>query len=794
MTAHKLKIYFGKVRTNTEVSSAHRILTASNRISAFDCVLPLEVSTKGTILQAISVFFFTKTRHIIQNHFVGCLDAQTMLVKTGKVFPLEVIARGTLSGSLWKCYVQGGPQRVLTDWGIQLPEGLSQHQRLPETIISFTTKAISGHDELIHSDKVVHHIQSWLELSGAADPARAPQLLEQIKSAARSLFKFGQAQCESSRLLMLDTKYEFALDENSNLMLVDEIHTPDSSRFIDLDAYMNDRRIEHFSKEWLREKIQHSLNSQNTADQKSGSHLPFVLNPIWDDIAFKKNLEQELNRRYTTLFERLFPELKPWDVTAPHLVPWPLDPVTVRTAEDTQRLPSRVLVVGNGGRDFSLAKLFERQPDVDVVYCWTGRESWTGGKLLSLATVSEAELPARCLELGVGLAVIGPEMPIARGLAEKFMEQSIPCLAPDLDGAKLEASKIYAKEILNQAGCPTAESWTIGWQDLRAAANLQGNAPSAAMLGNFPYVIKYEALAAGKGVCLVHNREDLKIAIDHFETNLPGWTQDLSSLAVETYSRQKNEAQFLIEKLIDGEEISAIALCHGTDFLLLPFARDFKRRNNNQQGPNTGGMGAVCPVVIPQHLENQIKSIFSRTLSALAAQNKSFNGFLFAGLMVDQNLNAQVLEYNCRLGDPETQVILPGLGRDFVVALWLTAQGQSWEANPWISSPNEQFAVSHDGLKRCFVVVASPEYPESAPPSRQLKLPEKWPENIQWIPSGVDAGGTTKAGRIAGVLGTGNSEVGVVKRTYDAVSLVSFTESDTRSPHFRTDIAFPDNH
>lgn len=790
MTTHTLQTHFGKVRTNTAVSATERVLTSSNRVSAFDSVLPLEIVNKGTLLQAVSVFFFTRTQHICANHFLGTLDSQSMLVRSGRVFPLEVIARATLSGSLWRCYSKEGPRGVSQAWGIELPEGMRQHQKLPETLITFTTKAAFGHDELIHADSVAACVQRWLsqlEHSGLSDAAH---YLGQIKTAARSLFDFAQTHCEASGLLMLDTKYEFALDSNFQLMLVDEVHTPDSSRFVDLKAY-NENRIEHFSKEWLRENIQTALESSE-ASSHGGSHsTPFVLHPIWQNEMFKKELERELGHRYFELFGRLFPQLKPWDVIAPHIIPWPVDPTAVRSAESSQRLPARVLVIGEGGRDYSLAKLFERQPEIDVVYCWPGRSSWNEGKLHTLAGVSESELPGAAASRGVGLAVIGPEAPIARGLAQKLRQKTIPCLAPDLNGAKLEVSKIYAKEILTQAGCPTAESWSIGWHDLQAATREQNSGTYARVLHNFPYVIKYEALAAGKGVCLVHNKDDLTKAVEHFEKNLDSWTRELSGLQVETYSRTRGEAQFLIEKLISGDEISAIALCHGPDFLLLPFARDFKRRNDHQQGPNTGGMGAVCPVHLPESLETQVRTIFSRTLKTLVAQGKPFHGFLFAGLMVDPQLNAQVLEFNCRLGDPETQVILPGLGRDFVVALWLTAQGINWDSHPWLSS-NGQHNLTHDGLKRCFVVVASPEYPEASAPKRRLSLPHTWPSNIQWIPSGVDADRETKAGRIAGVLGTGAQEQEVVNLTYKALNAVGFEDSSSVRPHFRTDIAFPE--
>ena len=793
MNLSRAAVQFGKVRINTSINPEQRILTSTHRVSAFDCVLPFEVEDKGSILQAISVFFFTNTVDIIPNHFIGCLDAQTMLVKSGKVLPLEVIARGTLTGSLWRSYTQGGIEEVRKKWGLELPPGLKQHHRFSAPIITFTTKAAFGHDELVTPEEATTHLQNWLDQNASQANGQfgtsAKVLLQQVTNCAVSLFERGQQISAKAGLLLMDTKYEFALDDQLKLMLVDEIHTPDASRFVDLKAF-EDGRIEHLSKEWLREEIQSVLKATSSEILEKEESTPFVLRSFWNETSFKSQLASGTRSRYMELFSRLFPQMKTWDVVAPHLLPWPVDPTVIRRAESEQRLPSRVLVVGNGGRDFTLSALLERQPDVDVVYSWPGRESWNGGKKQSLGHLSLEALLKFCRSESIGWAVFGPEIPIAQGVAEKLRAIGIPCLAPDLEGARLETSKIHTKNILNRAGCPTAEAWTIGWEELKAAALEGKSTPLSATLNQYPYVLKYESLAAGKGVCLVLNQTDLLEAIKHFEGNLPSWLAELAELAVTTFTKEQGEPQFLIEKLLPGKEISAIALCQGEDYVLLPFAQDFKRRNNQQTGPNTGGMGAVCPVSVPPSLEIQVHDIFKRTLKTLKAAGTNYRGFLFAGLMLDENNRAQVLEFNCRMGDPETQVIMPGLGRDLVLSMWLTSKNEPWTLNPWLNQ-KQPHSVQHDGLKRCFVVVAAPEYPERSAPQRTLAFPNTWLSHIEWIPSGVDANSTTQAGRIGGVLSTATSEQNAVQAAYEALKEVSFQNAAGVCLHYRTDIAFP---
>lgn len=812
MKSMTAEVQFGKVRVNTAINAKERILTSTSRISAFDCVLPFDVENKGQILQAISVYFFTQTRDIIPNHFIGCLDAQSMLVKSGRVLPLEVIVRATLSGSLWRVYSKLGPAEVEQQFGIILPTGLTQHARFPAPLVTFTTKAAFGHDEVVTPHQATEHVQRWLaaqnlqptngttaqslKLSQPNQPnisdanEFASTLVHQIQKVALRLFERGQNVALEAGLLLLDTKYEFALDENQQLMLVDEIHTPDASRYVDLEQF-NAGQIEHLSKEWLREIIQ----TEEVAFQKTATpsdvNMPFILRPFWQSKQLTDKLTQGLAAQYQKLFDKLFAKLRPWDLISPHLLPWPVDPNIIRNAEATQRLPQKVLVVGNGGRDYTIASFIERAAEIDVVYCWPGRQSWNGGKKAALGHLSTEQLLNFCEKENIGWAVFGPEIPIAQGIAEKLRERGIPCLAPDLAGAKLESSKIHTKDVLQRAGCPTAEAWTVGWNELKALGGTSTQRkPAHPVLDQYPYVLKYESLASGKGVCLVFNEQERTEAIAHFEANLPSWLKDLSDLAVETLTRRSGEAQFLVEKLLPGKEISAIALCHGEDFVVLPYAQDFKRRNDGQTGPNTGGMGSVCPVALPAKLDEQIKEIFTKTLKTLSADGQPYRGFLFAGLMVDDNNHAQVLEFNCRLGDPETQVILPGLGRELLLNMWLTSKNQSWVLNPWRNT-NQPHQVRHDELKRCFVVVASPEYPNSNAPRRTLTIPSQWMPECEWIPSGVDAENTTTAGRIAGVLCAAVNEDDAVQGAYRQVTEIGFKSESSVVPHFRRDVAFP---
>ena len=237
-----------------------------------------------------------------------------------------------------------------------------------------------------------------------------------------------------------------------------------------------------------------------------------------------------------------------------------------------------------------------------------------------------------------------------------------------------------------------------------------------------------------------------------------------------------------------GEEFSAIALCNGEDYRLLPIAKDYKRRNNNQEGPNTGGMGSIAPITLNDPLLSQVKTSFALTLKELTKRGTPYHGFLFAGFMVDKKDCAYLLEYNCRLGDPETQVVLPGLGRDFFAELYMTAKKE-----PFLNYEKSGTIFNHDALTRVFVVGAAPEYPERNSPRRKVIspiMPECNDAQIEFIPSALEENETTTGGRIFGILSSAETKEIAQKRAYETIQTIILKNEEgiECKPHFRTDI------
>jgi phosphoribosylamine--glycine ligase len=460
-------------------------------------------------------------------------------------------------------------------------------------------------------------------------------------------------------------------------------------------------------------------------------------------------------------------------------------------------MPQRVLVVGNGGRDYVLGQCLGALPEVAAVYYAAGGENaraWFGEKYLPCPHQDVFEIAKFAQEKNVGLVIAGPEAPIAAGIAQACQELGVPVLAPSLLCAALETSKIFCKKVIQAAGVPTPPSFVVQWPRLKEAFEcFLKDIPQDVI--TLPTVVKYDGLAAGKGVAVLHTKADVNEALSFFAQSLPDWEKSRAKLKSSTLEVFEH-APFLIEHLVEGEEISAIALCNGEEFRLLPLAKDYKRRNNGQTGPNTGGMGAVCPVPVSPALQKQMHQAFALTLKEMKSRGTPYQGFLFAGFMVDSQENAWLLEFNCRLGDPETQVILPGLGRDFWREVLQTAQQK-----PFFDSSPHARTFAHDGQKRVFVVGASPEYPQGTIPRRELGLPDgrAWQEvsahhhvTLQWIPSGVEADGSTTAGRVCGMLGAAATWEQARAGVYATIPTITLEDAtgvtQPQTLHYRTDI------
>lgn len=761
-------VYIGKVRNCISLTNGLRILQTSNRISAFDFIFPFEVNKKAEILQAISTWYFKKTSHIIENHLIGSLDTTHVLVKEAKVFPIEIVVRGYLTGSLWRLYKEKGTAEINRLYGIKLAEGMTQNQKFPYPIITPTTKAESGHDIplSVHAAKEILGEEKW----------------QYITEKSIELFQFGTAEALAKNLILVDTKYEMGEYQNK-IILVDEVHTPDSSRYwlakdLDLSA------PRQMSKEFLREELIHVLGNPEEITDNPANHSYF------SDAHKVQELIANVTNRYNELYLTFIgAEITPLQIANENKVPWPIFPDTFKEIVSAAIMPKNILVVGNGGRDYSIYSAFQKLPEVSSVYCASGNRNWFSPKFKHCPTTVVEDIAKFAKEKNVGLVIAGPEMPIANGIAPACEHLQIPVLAPSLFCASLEASKIICKEIVEAANIRTAKSKIITWKNLKVLLLNYLENPQCTEF-TLPCVLKYDSLAAGKGVFVLANKDDVKHAILSIEHNLVEWEQMAQAVKAPTYSKDKGEPCFLIEETLLGEEISVIALCNNEQFRLLPIARDYKRRNNGQTGPNTGGMGTVAPVALPESVLSQVKETFTNILKELTKRNQPYYGFLFAGFMLDKAQNAWLLEFNCRLGDPETQVILPGLQREFYIELYRTAKKQAF-----LFPEKNKTPFLSDDLKRVFVVGASPEYPEKTVPHRELIFTKELSANCEFIPTAIEPNNMTNGGRAFGVLSAANDFSTARKQVYSQLSIIKLKDKEGKviDPHYREDIALEFN-
>ena len=353
-------------------------------------------------------------------------------------------------------------------------------------------------------------------------------------------------------------------------------------------------------------------------------------------------------------------------------------------------LPRSLLVVGSGGREHALVKACLASPARPRVIAAPGN----GGIAQEAACFP---VPAEDLAGIVALAqrekiefvIVGPEVPLSLGLVDALAAAGIPAYGPQRDGARLEASKIFTKELLQKHRIPTAP-----------AAAFSAVAPALAYLRSrrVPIVVKADGLAAGKGVIVAQTLAEAEAAVrGMLEGGLFG----------------ASGRQVLIEDCLFGEETSIHLVVSGRDFVVLPTSQDHKRAGDNDTGPNTGGMGAYSPaeIVAPDLLAEIVRTIARPSVEAIAAEGIDFRGTLYIGLMLTAE-GPQVLEFNTRFGDPETQVILPRLATDPLALMWAATQGRL-----------RDFKLEMKPDYALCVVVAAHGYPGSYPKGDVITLP-----------------------------------------------------------------------
>jgi phosphoribosylamine--glycine ligase len=385
----------------------------------------------------------------------------------------------------------------------------------------------------------------------------------------------------------------------------------------------------------------------------------------------------------------------------------------------------RVLVVGGGGREHALCWFLARSA---TVYCAPGNPGTAQtGRNFSIQPDDHGAIVRAVRESRVDLTIVGPEAPLAAGLVDALAMAGHAAFGPSAGAARIEASKAWAKQVMERAGVPTARSRTFTDQH-DALAYIDGHSE--------PLVVKASGLAAGKGAVVCDSRADARAAA--------------SSMLGGKFGDAGREV--VIEEFLAGEELSVMALTDGERVVVLPPAQDHKRLLEGDQGPNTGGMGAYAPVALasPGLLEGVLRTVLKPTLRQLAADGAPYRGVLYAGLMISPDGRPSVVEFNCRFGDPEAEVILPLLGDDLLKDLWAIASGETWRP-PEDIRPARGTAVT--------TVLASRGYPDAPLKGFPVSLPQMIPPDALLFHAGttLDTSGTlrTAGGRVLCATGLG---------------------------------------
>ena len=404
----------------------------------------------------------------------------------------------------------------------------------------------------------------------------------------------------------------------------------------------------------------------------------------------------------------------------------------------------KVLLIGSGGREHALAKALRQDPELEELHAAPGNPG-----IAEYATLHDVDLESNDLlvklaqDLQVDLVVVGPEKPLVNGVADALRKVGIATFGPSAMAAKLEGSKDFAKQVMHDAGVPTARSFTC---------TTKAEIESALDTFGAPYVVKHDGLAAGKGVVVTDDRQ---LALDHAYLS----------------------PRVVIEEFLDGPEVSLFGISDGTTILAMQPAQDFKRVGDGDAGPNTGGMGAYSPLPwAPSDIvEQTLLQVLRPTIAEMKARDTPFVGLLYAGLALTSR-GLRVIEFNARFGDPETQVLLPRLKTPLASLLYRAATGNLTTDGPleW----SDEAAVT--------VVLAAEDYP-AAP---KIGDPITGIQSIEG--ADVYQAGTkiqdgtlhSAGGRVLSVTGLGATLTEARLKAYEAIAKISL-----RGAHYRRDIA-----
>jgi len=411
----------------------------------------------------------------------------------------------------------------------------------------------------------------------------------------------------------------------------------------------------------------------------------------------------------------------------------------------------KILVVGSGGREHALAWKLAQSDRVQMVYVAPGNGGTArDARLVNIDITDPAALADFVVAEHIALTLVGPEQPLAAGIVNLFRARGLKVFGPTKEAAQLESSKDFAKAFMHRHGIPTANYQTFtDVQQAHAYIDAQGA----------PIVIKADGLAAGKGVVVAMTLEEAHQAADDM-------------LSGNRFGDAG--ARIVIEEFLAGEEASFIVMCDGRNVVALATSQDHKRLKDHDQGPNTGGMGAYspAPVVTPSIHARVMREIINPTIQGMAKDGIPYSGFLYAGLMIDAAGVPKVIEFNCRMGDPETQPIMTRLKSDFVTVLEHACNGTL-----------DKVELEWDRRTAVGVVMAAAGYPDAPARGDVIDgIPADTPESITFHAGTQLVGGTlqTSGGRVLCVVGLGDSVKMAQKQAYETVEKIHFNGAQYR--------------
>ncbi|MBP3706140.1 MAG: phosphoribosylamine--glycine ligase [Clostridia bacterium] len=411
----------------------------------------------------------------------------------------------------------------------------------------------------------------------------------------------------------------------------------------------------------------------------------------------------------------------------------------------------KLLVVGGGGREHAIIKKLKENKNVEEIFALPGNGGIAMDAVcVNISATNIPEIVEFAVNNNIDYAVVAPDDPLVLGCVDALEEKGIPCFGPKANAAIIEGSKVFSKNLMKKYGIPTAQYEVFS--DMKKALDYLETAP-------IPTVIKADGLALGKGVIIAMTREEAKQAVIEM---------------MQDKKFGKSGDNIVIEEFLTGPEVSVLSFTDGKTVVPMISSMDHKRAGNNDTGLNTGGMGTVAPnpYYTKEIADECMKKIFLPTVNAMNAEGRTFKGCLYFGLMLTEK-GPKVIEYNCRFGDPETQVVLPLLESDLLTVMQATTNGTLAECDVTFSEKNA-----------CCVIMASKGYPESYDKGFEMIIPQSISDNVYVAGAKIENGKLlTNGGRVLGATAIADTLQDAIDSAYSMVEEITFENA-----YYRNDI------